>query len=98
MQLRLKNRANLRLLHGPRWRRRTQGACSSLPLALRWRVLAATTRHLHQSCRWFAFATEDAMQLRLPPTTFFDLPMCCLAIGETVIDSSNDSRTIGDSI
>ena len=36
------DRASLRLLHGAR-RRPTQGACLSLPLALRWRVLAASS-------------------------------------------------------
>ena len=35
----------MRLVHGAR-RRRTEGACLSLPLALEWRVLAAMTRHL----------------------------------------------------
>ena len=39
MKLRLMEQA-LRLLHGARWRR-TQCACSSLPRALGWRVLAA---------------------------------------------------------
>ena len=34
------DRASSQLLHGAR-QRPTQGACSSLPLALRWRVLAA---------------------------------------------------------
>ena len=29
-----------------------------------WRVLAVRTMHLHR-CRWFAFATEAAMKLRL---------------------------------
>ena len=41
-------RASLRLLHGAR-RRRSQGACSSLPLALWWRLLATKTKHLHGS-------------------------------------------------
>ena len=44
------DRASLWLLHGAR-RRPTQGACSSLPLALQaWRVVAATTTHLFVVC------------------------------------------------
>ena len=38
--------ARLLLVHGAR-RRRSQGACSSLPQALEWRALAAVTTHLH---------------------------------------------------
>ena len=41
--------ASFRLLHGAR-RRRSQGACSSLPLALGWRVLTTVTTHLHFIC------------------------------------------------
>ena len=37
---------------------------SSLPLALRWRVLAATTTHQTHACG-FGFATEAAIKLRL---------------------------------
>ena len=44
------DRARWRLLHGAR-RRPTQGACSSLPLALRWRVLAARSSHQTHRCR-----------------------------------------------
>ena len=56
-----------RLLLGAR-RMRTQSPCSSLPLALEWRVLAAATRHVH----WFAIvrwnrykARTDRARLRL---------------------------------
>ena len=56
------DRARWRLLHGAR-RRPTQGACSSLPLALRCRVLAARTKDPHR-CSCFAFATEAAIKLR----------------------------------
>ena len=53
----------LRLLHGAR-RRRTQGACSSVPLALRWRrMLAARTTYLHLQVVWLCNAA--AMHLRL---------------------------------
>ena len=53
--------SSLRLLHGAR-RRRTQGACSSLPLALGCKVLAAAaTRHQQV----VGFATETAIKLRL---------------------------------
>ena len=46
--------------------RRAGGACSSLPLALRWRVLAARHKaHQASVCRWIAFALEAAMKLRL---------------------------------
>ena len=40
------NQASLQLLRAAS-QRRPQGACSSLPLALGWRMLAARTRHLH---------------------------------------------------
>ena len=47
------DRASLSLLHGAR-QRPTQGACSSLPLALRQRVLAARTSGPH-TCRLVCF-------------------------------------------
>ena len=53
--------ASLRLLHGARpWP--TQGACSSLRVALRWRVLAPRQQ---ASAGGFVFATEAAIKLRL---------------------------------
>ena len=55
--------ASLRLLHGARWRRRTQGACSSLPLALGWRVLAATTIKKPAGCLPLQGSRREA-----PPT------------------------------
>ena len=44
------DRPSLRVLHGARRRRRQrpQGACSSLPLAREWRVIASPTRDLQQ--------------------------------------------------
>ena len=55
------DRASSRLLHGAR-RRPTQGACSSLRVALRWRVLAPRQQ---ASAGGFVFATEAAIKLRL---------------------------------
>ena len=50
MKLRLNQQASLRLVLGAR-RRLTQGACSSLPLAIdRCRVLAAKHLHAHVVC------------------------------------------------
>ena len=61
------DRASLRLLHGAR-PRPTQGACSSLPLILECRVLAARTRHLQVVCLHNASrhaAPTDRASLRL---------------------------------
>ena len=58
------DRASLHLLHGAR-RWRTQGACSSLPLALGWRVLAVMTRHRHVSAGASFATTEPPSTLRL---------------------------------
>ena len=56
------DQARLRLLHGRRLRRPTQGACSSLPLTL-WVEIAC--RQDHAPAGGFAFASEAAMKLRL---------------------------------
>ena len=55
-------RASLRVLHGAK-RRPTQG--SSLPLALRWRVLTARHHAPGTPACGFAFATNAAVDLRL---------------------------------
>ena len=56
------DRASLHLLHGS-GRRRTQGACSSLPRALWWRVLAATSTHLQEVV--FPLQRRPPLRLRL---------------------------------
>ena len=57
------DRASLRLLHSAS-RRRRQGVCSSLPLAVEFRVVAAMTRHLPARCS-LGLCTRAAIKLRL---------------------------------
>ena len=67
MQLRLKDRASLRLLHGARRRRRTQDLVRAR--LCRWHsggeCLLPRPSAPAPARRWFAFATEAVMQLRL---------------------------------
>ena len=58
------DRPSLRLLHGARRRRRTQGACSSLPLALEWES-ACFVNQAPAADGVCLLCNQAAMQLRL---------------------------------
>ena len=92
------DRASLQLLHGA-WRKRTQGACSSLPLALWWRrVLVARTTHLEHLQVASPLQREAAMK---PPTDRASLRLLLhgarrrLSQGACVVESAcrQDQRT-----